>query len=1082
MTWQKGEKKRGLLNVRVLVCSICMMLLLLQLPAFADSYVGGMPLETVQSGVVSGDLFVDADMTSWDQMDVTKQFSLPAYIQIRWARLYVVVYCGHMQNNYNGTATVSFDGNGDGAYETTLGTENLDVPFTNMIDGGPGYALVNSYTSRVSSDYLMWYDVGSKITSQNPRARVVTARTNPSFDGRIKAITLVVAYDDGDTDQVWYSVNQGQDTDTYYSDDQLGEDYRGETSFDPSGLSGSVERATLTVNHLASQDGFYRFNGEELNGGQHQGAYFGYNTWDVTGEVRDDDSNLLTYDRYGGTGSGSAGQFYKIILATLTIRQGNESGETEPEQTSAGSGGESSGSDSSDSVDIPADENGYYGQTIPAVISGSVNGSVNICQTSDYSGLIGAGESKNYTLQVPLSTGEQARFARLYVYTTWGHDEKRREGLAAPLTLQFGNLTFSPAAHYSDRKGFGIYDYPVETFAFDVHDSIREPGNYSFTIQNSGKGGEAFSVYGAVLVLASESESGIPTQYWISEGSDILLADPAFDTTTEDSTTFFPFENITAPISSGRLYLISTGASGEPGDENRVTFNGAEWSNQLANGSSAVSIAKLDVTDSVRPGRNEASVQSYITMKKGDYLENRGAVLVVVSGGLTGPASTQTTGQKPAQVPRPVHTEMPTPGAAPGNGEQPPGFFDWIIQLVFAPILPTFAQPDGSGSSSSTLSSEVNLTIFTDPDGARVTINGVDLEDLTPLLVPVSRGASQRVTVTLDGYDAYQTTVSPASDYDLHIIFIPYVPPLSAGSSTSSSGNGHIGGIFVDSYPSGATVIIDGRKTEQITPHVIYGLREGYHTVGVEKKNTMFPASRRAYVAAGAITPVTFTEGVVYARTLNITSEDFQGSPFTVNGRGPPLEIPGGADIAGTPAYLVIFHDGSYLYRNVLPNLESGDTMLIRSNQQDRELLSVVITSDPSGSEILFDGFPTGFLTPAVVGNVSPGLHRITVQAPGFLPAEKELSIIDAMNDPIDAKVFIHLEEYPHGSLNLTSSPPGAKIYLSGRNTGEKTPVIIPYLPIGMYNVKLVGGEESRTYEVVVTPGEEKSVHAVFPE
>jgi len=76
--------------------------------------------------------------------------------------------------------------------------------------------------------------------------------------------------------------------------------------------------------------------------------------------------------------------------------------------------------------------------------------------------------------------------------------------------------------------------------------------------------------------------------------------------------------------------------------------------------------------------------------------------------------------------------------------------------------------------------------------------------------------------------------------------------------------------------------------------------------------------------------------------------------------------------------------------------------------------------------------------------------------------------------------VNIRLQEDPLGSLNITSTPPGAKVYLSGRNTGEKTPVVIPSLPIGIYTVKLVGEEESRTYEVVITPGDEKSVHAEF--
>jgi len=1092
---KNGNKTNGL-NLPgslALISGMVILLLILQVPVSADPYVGGMPLDTVQTGVVSGDLFVDAALPSWGQRDVTKKFSLPASAQVRWARLFVTVYCGHMQNNYNGTATVSFDGNGDGIYETVLGTEKLDVPYTFVVDDGPGYVSVNGHTSRVTSDYVMWYDVASRITSNKPGARVETAKLSPSssFDGRIKAITLVVAYDDGDADKVWYAVNQGHDADTYYSDEQLGEDYRGETSFVPSDLPESVEKATLIVNHLASQDGYYRFNGEDLEGGQNQGAYFGFDTWDVTGEVKGNGENLLVYDRYGGTGAGYEGQFYKIILATLTIRQGAEPKETpeetpEPEETSPtppGSEGASVASGTSDTLDATSDENGYYGQTIPALINGSVNGSVNLYEASDYSGLILAGESKNYTLQVPLLSGDQARLARLYVYTTWDHDEKKREGLAAPLALQYGGKTISPSAQYSDRKGFGIYDYPAESFAYDIRNLMTGTGNYTFMILNTGKSDEAFAAYGVLLVLASETIGGTPTKYWIAEGSDVLLAGPEFKTTTEDSTTVFPFEGIPSVVSAARLSLISTAASGIPDDENRITFNGKEWSNLLTNGSSATSIATVDVKENLRPGRNEATIQSYLTKKRGDYLENRGAVLVVVPGGTelpTDPTPARTVVQEPVRVTKtitPKETRVPAlPTTEPSQG----GFFEQIFKFILTPIMPSYANRAPPAVSAAVLPAEVNLSVTTDPEGAQVAVNGVEYEALTPLEISIPRGDPQEVTVTLDGYDPYRTALTPADDYDLRIIFTPYVPRKIVASSIPSSENGHLGGVYVESYPSEATILIDGRKTELVTPKVVYGLREGYHTVSLDKKGAVFLGKKRVYVTAGAITEVPFTESGEFARTLNISSENYAGSSFTVNGRGPPIEMPSEAEIDDYPAFIAILHDGSYLSRNVFPQLETGQTMVVRSDPTDSQALNVVVSSEPSGSEILFDGFPTDLRTPAVVENVSPGVHRVTVQAPGYLPGEKDLMMFNTVTDPIDEKVFIRLEPYPHGSLNLTSSPTGAKVYLSGRNTGEKTPVVIPFLPIGIYNVKLVGEEESHGSEVVITSGNEEAVHAVF--
>ncbi|MDD4567518.1 MAG: DUF3344 domain-containing protein, partial [Methanoculleus chikugoensis] len=73
--------------------------------ASADKWVGGIPLETVQTGTVTGDLWFDVDPApDWELKDVTKTFTLPAAAveeedRITWARLYVSAYCGHMQDD-----------------------------------------------------------------------------------------------------------------------------------------------------------------------------------------------------------------------------------------------------------------------------------------------------------------------------------------------------------------------------------------------------------------------------------------------------------------------------------------------------------------------------------------------------------------------------------------------------------------------------------------------------------------------------------------------------------------------------------------------------------------------------------------------------------------------------------------------------------------------------------------------------------------------------------------------------------------------------------------------------------------------
>lgn len=284
-------------------------------PVSADNYVGGIPLDTVDEGTVSGGVWIDSyyGMSNTAPVTVEKRYSLPEYSAIRWARLYVTVYCGNMENNYAGTAKVEFDG---GTGYSQIGTESLNVPYTFPGTGGTGPVAVNAHCDRVTSDYLMWYDVTYQITGEEVGARVSTAYTDAQFDGRIKIITLVVAYDDGDGDSVRYWIMDGQDTDSYHSEEELGEDYIIHATF-PTGVLPPEEEwaeARLQNVHLASEDATYTLNEDEPTDliTSTKGSYCGYNKWDVSGIITPWEDATLSCDR--------TDSFYKIFLAALSVR------------------------------------------------------------------------------------------------------------------------------------------------------------------------------------------------------------------------------------------------------------------------------------------------------------------------------------------------------------------------------------------------------------------------------------------------------------------------------------------------------------------------------------------------------------------------------------------------------------------------------------------------------------------------------------------------------------------------------------------------------------------------------------------
>lgn len=269
----------------------------------ADPYVGGENLTTVQYGTVSGGLYEDSyygTNNTATPTNVTYNFqSLPQNIQIVSATLYTAVYSGHMQEARDVYVDITFNGQ-------KIADEYYSSTYTYPECSGPCQALIiNDHCNRVTSDYFMWYDVTSLVQQNN----IVNVDTTGSYDGRIKLITLIIAYNDGDSDNISYWVNQGHDTDTY----NYAGDYIGSTIFKSNIPTGStINNTTLKVIHISSVDGSYTFNNNIIPNSKPQGSFSGSNTWDVTNYFTSYGINTLTYDRLGS--------YYKILLSLLTVK------------------------------------------------------------------------------------------------------------------------------------------------------------------------------------------------------------------------------------------------------------------------------------------------------------------------------------------------------------------------------------------------------------------------------------------------------------------------------------------------------------------------------------------------------------------------------------------------------------------------------------------------------------------------------------------------------------------------------------------------------------------------------------------
>ena len=242
--------------------------------------------------------------------------------KVEWARLEVVTYIGSSTSNKPIVAHTVFNG-GSGNVTLTNATSNSTYSW--------GYKSVNwdpdnNKANRVSSDLVSWYDVTDNIDSRNVTAYVSNAKpdgTQPD-DGRVKSITLIVAYDDNTTGkEYYYWVNQGHDVCTYLSDP---DEHIGSTTFSTSSVP-IVGLANLSALYISSYNGNYTFNGQNsdlYNSNQltwsnpKQGSYWGSTSWNVTDKLTQGSNSDLKYTR-NGTQTGSYSGYFKIPLALLTV-------------------------------------------------------------------------------------------------------------------------------------------------------------------------------------------------------------------------------------------------------------------------------------------------------------------------------------------------------------------------------------------------------------------------------------------------------------------------------------------------------------------------------------------------------------------------------------------------------------------------------------------------------------------------------------------------------------------------------------------------------------------------------------------
>ena len=111
----------------------------------------------------------------------------------------------------------------------------------------------------------------------------------------------------------------------------------------------------------------------------------------------------------------------------------------------------------------------------------------------------------------------------------------------------------------------------------------------------------------------------------------------------------------------------------------------------------------------------------------------------------------------------------------------------------------------------------------------------------------------------------------------------------------------------------------------------------------------------------------------------------------------------------------------------------------------------VFVPSDPPGATAALDGrADSECKTPCTI-QASPGRHTVAVTMPGYMAEHREVTITNAAEE-----VPLITLRAPGGTLMLSTTPPGATIWINGKQYGHKTPAQIN-LPPGRYTITVEG-------------------------
>ena len=288
-----------------LLCLIFFSLIIIISSGVVFAEDNAMPL--IDEGSVSGDVHIESS-NPWTTSGELSYVVPDDVSEIKSVNVVVNDYSGSGSPTYGLYSNVTLTVNNT---TSVLGYESLVYGESTVKD--PNVYYINNHTTRQYDSYQMIYNVTDNVKNlaSGDEIKISVVNTNMSgysFDGRIKLIALIFAYDDGDSDVINYWLNVGQSW-----------TQSTRTNVIPTkGFDKEYKFVTFENIALSTYDATYKFNDQLLTSpiDSTDSHMFKYNLWNVTDEfIKGNDTNF-TY-----TASSEGYASFKSVIQLLKTHE-----------------------------------------------------------------------------------------------------------------------------------------------------------------------------------------------------------------------------------------------------------------------------------------------------------------------------------------------------------------------------------------------------------------------------------------------------------------------------------------------------------------------------------------------------------------------------------------------------------------------------------------------------------------------------------------------------------------------------------------------------------------------------------------